>query len=255
MRIKLDKKLVSGRFARSLGTYDENAIVQRDMAAELVNALKDCAGVNFTRIFEVGCGTGILTRHIAKELNYEKLIVNDLVPEYMVPIMEMVTCDFMVGDVETLPGMPRELDLIISNATFQWMENMERVLRRLAEKLNNNGIVAFSTFGVDNIMEIGELLGIKLRYLKADDIRDALGYCYQELYFSETRRELKFADPQMLLRHLQKTGVTGIRKDIWTKSMMQKFMDDYAERYGDQSGVKLTYHPMIFIARKTEKGG
>ncbi|MDD2479781.1 MAG: malonyl-ACP O-methyltransferase BioC [Victivallaceae bacterium] len=253
MRIKLDKKLVSGRFAKSLETYDENAIVQRDMALELTRALKEKVGVDFSRIFEVGCGTGMLTRYIAQDFKYEKLIVNDLVPEYMVPIMEMVTCDFMAGDVETLPSMPRELDLIISNATFQWMENMERVLRRLAEKLKVGGILAFSTFGVDNIKEIGELLGITLRYLGADDIRQALGYCYDELYFSESRRELKFADPQMLLRHLQKTGVTGIRKDIWTKSSMQKFMDDYMERYGDADGVKLTYHPMLFIARKTEK--
>lgn len=254
MRIKLDKKLVSGRFAKSLDTYDENALVQRDMAAELTQALKEKAGVNFTRIFEVGCGTGMLTRYIAQDFKYEKLIVNDLVPEYMVPIMEMVTCDFMAGDVETLPGMPRELDLIISNATFQWMENMERVLRRLAEKLKVGGVLAFSTFGVDNIKEIGELLGITLRYLAADDIRQALGYCYEELYFSEKHCELKFPDPQTLLRHLQKTGVTGIRKEIWTKSSMHKFMDDYAERYGDADGVTLTYHPMLFIARKTERG-
>ncbi len=250
MRIKLDKKLVSGRFARSLETYDENAIVQREMAKELVEALKANVGNEFERIFEVGCGTGMLTRYIASEFKYEKLTVNDLVPEYMVPIMELTTCDFMAGDVENLPSMPRELDLIISNATFQWMENMERVLRRLAEKLKTGGIIAFSTFGPDNVREIGELLGIKLRYLTPDEIRQALGYCYKELYFSENRRVLKFKDSQMLLRHLQKTGVTGIKKDVWTKSTMQKFMDDYTERFGDEDGVSLTYHPILVIARK-----
>lgn len=253
MRIKLDKKLVSGRFARSLETYDTNAVVQREMADELVKALKNTVGASFERIFEVGCGTGMLTRHIAQEFTYEKLTVNDLVPEYMVPIMEMTACDFMAGDVETLPGMPRELDLIISNATFQWMENMERVLRRLAEKLKVGGIIAFSTFGPDNVREIGELLGIKLRYLTPDEIRQALGYCYEELYFSEQRRVLRFTDSLSLLKHLQRTGVTGIRNEVWTKSSMQKFMDEYAERFGDDSGVSLTYHPIIVIARKMKR--
>ena len=55
MRIKLDKKLVSGRFARSLETYDTNAVVQREMADELVKALKNTVGASFERIFEVGC--------------------------------------------------------------------------------------------------------------------------------------------------------------------------------------------------------
>jgi malonyl-CoA O-methyltransferase len=253
MRIKLDKKLVSSRFARSLQTYDDNALVQRAMAEELVSAMRDTVGTNFERIFEVGCGTGMLTRYIAKEFTYEKLIVNDLVPEYMVPIMEMTVCDFMAGDVETLPGMPRELDLIISNATFQWMENMERVLRRLAEKLKVGGIIAFSTFGPDNVKEIGELLGIKLRYLTPDEIRQALGYCYEELYFSEQRCVLKFPDSLMLLKHLQKTGVTGIRKEVWTRAGMQKFMEDYTARFGDESGVSLTYHPIVVIARKMKR--
>ncbi len=253
MRIKLDKKLVSNRFARSLKTYDENAVVQREMAKELVEALKETVGTSFERIFEVGCGTGVLTQYIAEEFTYEKLTVNDLVPEYMTHIMELTACDFMAGDVETLPGMPRELDLIISNATFQWMENMERVLRRLAEKLKVGGIIAFSTFGPDNVREIGELLGIKLRYLTPEEIRQALGYCYEELYFSEQRRVLKFPDSQALLRHLQKTGVTGIKKDVWTKSTMQKFMDDYTERYGDEDGVSLTYHPILVIARKMKR--
>lgn len=253
MRIKLDKKLVSGRFAKSLETYDANAIVQRAMAEELVKALKSTVGTAFGRIFEVGCGTGMLTRYIAQEFTYEKLTVNDLVPEYMVPIMEMTVCDFMAGDVETLPGMPRELDLIISNATFQWMENMERVLRRLADKLKVGGIIAFSTFGPDNVKEIGELLGIKLRYLTPDEIRQALGYCYEELYFSEQRRILEFPDSMALLKHLQKTGVTGIRREVWTRTGMQKFMDDYTARFGGESGVSLTYHPIIVIARKMKR--
>ena len=56
-----DKKLITDRFSKSFSTYDDNAFIQNIMASNLI---KFVPLNNVNSIFEVGCGTGILTRYI-----------------------------------------------------------------------------------------------------------------------------------------------------------------------------------------------
>ncbi|MDD5697146.1 MAG: malonyl-ACP O-methyltransferase BioC [Victivallaceae bacterium] len=246
--MKPDKQLIKKRFARSLKTYTEHALVQSATAERLLFELSVLTGAKFDRVFEIGCGSGILTRRFARLFKYGKLYLNDLVDECAGLCSKYPDSEFIGGDIESLSPLPRQLDLIISNATFQWFDQLPAVLGRLAETLNPAGILAFSTFGTRNACEITELTGRTLDYLSAPALKHAVSRHFEIGCYHENIRKLHFDHPLDVLRHLQKTGVTAVSRQIWTKSDLQNFVARYIERNKAESGVTLTYHPIILIA-------
>jgi malonyl-CoA O-methyltransferase len=246
--MKLDKELIKKRFARSLKTYAEHALVQKAIAERLLFELSTIAGDKFERIFEIGCGSGITTRQIVKMFEYEKLYLNDLVDECANLSLKSPNTEFIRGDIENIPALPQNIDLIISNATFQWLDHLPKVLQQLAGTLNPAGVLAFSTFGPQNACEITKLTGKTLNYLSAPELKNAVGKYFEISCYHENIRKVHFEHPMDVLRHLQKTGVTAVSKQIWTKSDLQNFIKRYIESNETESGVSLTYHPIIIIA-------
>ena len=64
-RAIMNTTLIKQRFSRSLQTYEQTAIVQREMAKILTEFLPQ--NKNFDSILEIGCGTGFLTRELVKK--------------------------------------------------------------------------------------------------------------------------------------------------------------------------------------------
>ena len=248
--MKLDKELIKKRFARSLKTYAEHALVQKAIAERLLFELSTIAGDKFEHIFEIGCGSGIVTRQIVKMFEYKKLYLNDLVDECAELIKKLPNTEFIGGDIENIVSMPNNLDLIISNATFQWLDHLPKVLEQLAATLSPGGVLAFSTFGPRNACEISKLTGKTLNYLSAPELKNTVSKHFEISCYHENIRKLHFEHPMDVLRHLQKTGVTAVSKQIWTKTDLQNFIKRYIEHNETESGVSLTYHPIIIIAEK-----
>ena len=64
----LDKNLIQKKFEKSTSTYNDNAIVQKHMAVELINLIKK---KNFENILEIGSYTGILTQIAIEKFNFK----------------------------------------------------------------------------------------------------------------------------------------------------------------------------------------
>ncbi len=247
---RINKALVARRFAGSIDSYPANAVVQGETAHGLIAALKADCGSRFNSIFEVGCGTGLLTTIIARELQYRKLAVNDMVAACRHRIANIADCEFIEGDIETIPELPQPVDLVISNATFQWLANPEAAFARFAGIMSAGGVLAFSTFGPENLREIAAVTGHSLVYRSIADIRKMLTADFEIKTIAEQSRSMVFNAPLEVLKHLRQTGVTGINNKIWTKSVLKNFINGYIDRYSVTGGVVLTYHPILVIAVK-----
>ena len=254
---KIDKNLVKQRFTRSLKTYSDQAVVQQQTAEKMVQELIATTGNRFPQILEIGCGTGILTRLIEQQLTYESLLANDLAPQCNEHVATINNCHFVPGDIETQEYPQQKFDLIISNATFQWFDHLGDALKKFSNWLKPGGIMAFSTFGPENIKELAMLGGRSLKYLSHPETVAITQQDFSLIFEHEDVITLEFITPLAALKHLKATGVNSLPEhndraniSISTKSALKTFSEAYIKTHSTQHGVSLTYHPLIIIAKQ-----
>lgn len=241
----MNKELIKKRFAKNLNSYNENAKIQKIMAEKLLSYLPD---TRFDNILEIGCGTGFLTELAAKKLEFKTYTANDIVPEcegFIKNIDQKI--GFTCSDIEAgLKNSTKTYDLIISNATFQWIENLEGFVSLLVSKLTRGGILLFSTFGKENFKEIACASGKTLDYYSIPELDSMLEGLEHSI--EEEVLVLKFSAPKAVLKHMSLTGVNAIEAESWTKSDLRRFEEAY------DSECSLTYNP-IYVLIKNQPGG
>lgn len=248
----IDKELITKRFARVVESYGREAVAQKQIACRMSDMLDRYMPRPCGRILEIGSGTGFLTRRLVEMFHPERLVLNDI-------CLEMSTCftdllgsgraDFLAGDAESL-SFPEGQDLIVSCSALQWFVSPERFFERCTGFLGQQGYLAFTTFGVDNLKEVASVTGDGLHYRSLQELEAALRAHYEVVTACEERIRLAFDSPLHVLYHLKHTGVSAVRRQAWTRKDLQDFCDKYARLMGDGHPVTLTYHPIYMIAKK-----
>ena len=235
----MNKDLIQKRFAKNLDTYNDNAKIQKKMAERLLSFLER---KDFNDILEIGCGTGFLTQLVNDSFNFNTYTANDIVESCEKYVKEInPKINFIPADIEkAVENSDKKYDLIISNAAFQWVENLESFIKLLVSKLNDGGVLLFSTFGPENFREVNFVLGKTLPYYSANElqeiIKDYKNIVEQEMHV------MAFKTPKDILKHIKSTGVNALEMVSWTKTDMQKFENGYNNFC---SGIPtLTYHPI-----------
>lgn len=243
----VDKNLIIKRFNKSSSTYEKNAIVQKIMAKKLISKLIELKGKSFGNILELGCGTGLLTRDIVSSLDFKSLFVNDIVEESVnrtAVLSSRITK--LYGDCESL-NFPNNLDLLISNATLQWLNHLSLFVDKVSLETKKGGIFAFTTFEKDNLYQIKTITGESLNYCSKADTEKILGRSFRIIYASNETIDLEFNSSYEILKHLKLSGVNSISKNRWTKSILNEFENKYSKLFKKNNKYILTYKPLYFI--------
>ena len=249
-----DKALVKKRFSRSLKTYSGEAEIQRIMAEKLT-AMIVRRRTRFERVLEIGAGTGLLTGLLDEKIFWEHRIVNDLTEDCASFHAQRRDTVFLPGDAETLDWGSELFDLICSNAAFQWFENLPAFLQKIKSSMNPEGLLAFTTFGPENLAEIRALTGQSLHYFPLAQLTDELRSCGFAVLESHEEVQIRhFDDPLDLLKMMRRTGVTASAdRTWWTPRRLEEFRRAYRERFGaPDHGVKATWHPVFILAQNKE---
>ena len=257
----IDKELVHRRFSRALGTYSGNASVQADTAVKLLAMLPER---QWSRIFEIGCADGLLTRMLlgldsagrsgidqnsTGRSGFEKFFVNDLCEESAAYISDVLEsgAEFIPGDAETIV-FPENIDLLISASTIQWMTDLKSFLAKCASCLVPGGVMALSTFGPENLREIRRITGEGLDYYDVETLKVLLPESVELVAIEQELVVEHFPSPFDVLRHLKLTGVNSLSGRRWSKSSLEAFVADYNSLSTNPSGkVPLTFHPIRLI--------
>ena len=249
-----DKALVKKRFSRSLKTYSGDAEIQRIMAEKLTAMIvrrRTC----FSRVLEIGAGTGLLTALLDEKISWEHRIVNDLAEDCAAFHLARRNTFFLPGDAETLEWGDEPFDLICSNAAFQWFGDLPAFLKKVKSSMNPEGLLAFTTFGPENLAEIRALTGQSLRYFPLDPLKNELHSCGFDVLDSYEDVLIRyFDDPLDLLKMMRRTGVTAsANRTWWTPRRLAEFRHAYRERFGTpEHRVKATWHPVFILAQNNE---
>lgn len=248
----MDKTLIAERFTKAIGTYSNEAGAQKKIARHMAHLLQQHMH-NYTpdRIVEFGCGTGNYSRLLHEMFRPQHMLINDICSEVRYACKDLTDKGvvFENGDAEFL-AFPHQSELITSCSALQWFENPECFFMRCHEFLAENGYLAFSTFGKDNMMEMKGTTGSALDYRSLAELEEALSPRFDIVHSEEQILTYHYSHPMDVLRHLKETGVTGISSFQWTKGKLIDFCEQYSFKYQSANGVSLTYHPIYIIAKK-----
>lgn len=189
-------------FDKKFDRYEENAHIQKVVAKELIKLIPE---KKYNTIFEIGAGTGVLTKNIVKNIEYKNLIVNDKYLESEKYIKNIPSIKFIGGDIEKLDIV--KADLIISSSVFQWIEDKNKLFKKI---MGATDTLVFSIYIKGNLMEVSDHFGISLKYLDMKELKILLIPYFKNVRGYEEKFELTFNTPIEALKHLKNTGVTGI---------------------------------------------
>jgi malonyl-CoA O-methyltransferase len=254
----VNKETIINRFSKVLQTYDADAFAQKSIASRLNELIMEyLSPENSLSVLEIGCGTGLLTRMLLDWLNRGVLHLNDISGVFASSFSDLEQQPgfrFIAGDAEQVK-FTGKYDLIVSSSVFQWLEDLPSFFRKMNESLVEGGILAFSTFGPENMKEVKSVTGKGLSYYSKESMENLLSEYFDIIHSEENYICLQLESPLRVLQHIKRTGVNALKAPVlWTPSRMKEFELQYKEHFSIENRVQLTYHPLYFIVKNRGKG-
>lgn len=229
----IKKDLVRKNFSRGSDTYEDFAVVQKHMAKNLINFIpNDFDGI---KILEIGSGTGILTRELLRKFPKTQITLIDI-SEKMIDRCKKefgFSLNYIIGDAENYE-FSETYDLIISNAAFQWFNDLEKSLESLKQSLSFNGKILFSTFmeGTykelnDSFLKISGEYNYSQNFINSAELYKLGEVLKTEVYYEEYENLLDF------LKSIKAIGAQSSlgNKKVLTKNILNKVEEEYKKSY------------------------
>ncbi|MDE5665855.1 MAG: DUF452 family protein [Duncaniella sp.] len=251
-----EKGLVAEKFTRAETTYDDNAIVQREIAGRLCKlaseALNEIAGSaqRPMDVLEIGCGTGLTTRMLCRATGLDKIEVWDLhIPSSIQESMPEIRLSARECDAESeIRRLPAEsLDMIFSASTMQWFNSPKTFMGECARVLRKGGHAVISTFGPGTMAEIGSLLDSRRHYPGANALRRMIPEGCTVTDLSTVTRTILFPTPAEAMRHVKLTGVNALSSKHGSISA-RTILTSYPLTPSGEAPV--TYEPVYIVFKK-----
>ncbi len=245
----MDKEIITRNFSRCAYFYDSYADVQKMAALEILDGIED---YSFSKVLEIGCGTGNYTYLLREKFKKAKITALDISGKMVEVAREKLKdkdIEFIVADGESVDFPDEDFDLITSNACFQWFESLENALQKYKGMLKNNGLILFSIFGLLTFQELNASLESlqKNASIAANNFTDKerinriLSNNFSEFKIKELRYEESFDSLLGLLNKIKYTGVKGNglgSKVYLSRQYLKKLEEVYLNKFQQ---IKATY--------------
>ena len=156
---EIDLAAVRRSFDRAARGYDEAAVLQAEVRARLLERL-DYVNLEPEVILDVGCGTGHSSRALKDRFPDARVIALDLAEGMLAEAAKRQSWRRrfarVCGDVMRLPLADASIDLAFSNLTLQWCPDPDVAFAELRRVLRPRGLLNFTTFGPDTLIELRE---------------------------------------------------------------------------------------------------
>lgn len=177
-----DRRLVRRHRDRAAADLAAHDFLFREAAERLADRLDDVTR-KFPRALDLGCHGGEVAAALGRRGGVEILVQCDLSPA-MARRAAANGKPTLTADEELLPFAPHSFDLIISNLTLHWVNDLPGCLLQIRECLKPDGLLLAAMLGGDTLAELRQALiqaevaetgGAAPRVSPFADVRDAGG--------------------------------------------------------------------------------
>lgn len=217
----LERRRIRHAFDRAASTYDTHAVLQREVRERMLERL-DWIKLEPQSILDAGCGTGYGTVALQERYPEARLLGMDLAVGMLRVAKrrsetegrrDFAAGQWICGALEQIPYANQSIDLLFSNLTLQWVNDLPTVLAETHRVLRPRGLLTFSTLGPDSLMELRAAWAAVDRhshvsaFMDMHDIGDLLVTAgFAEPVMDQERITLTYADLVDLVRDLQGIG-------------------------------------------------
>lgn len=156
-RYRIDKQQARRAFDAAAATYDEAAELQYEIGDRMMERL-DFIRLQPQRILDLGAGTGKFSAALLKRYRKAGIVAVDIAQAMLAHTqsrggwLRKPAC--VCADADQLPFADDSFELIFSNLMLQWSVDLEHTLTELRRVLAPGGLLMFTTFGPDTLMEL-----------------------------------------------------------------------------------------------------
>ncbi|HFN7056536.1 TPA: malonyl-ACP O-methyltransferase, partial [Campylobacter jejuni] len=197
--------------------YEKHAKVQDFMGLKLCEILKDLKISHFEKVFEFGCGRGELSKKLQNFITFDEYLKNDIL-DFKENSNILI---FDMNEIAKQDLSKEKFDLIVSNATLQWLD-LKRILPSLRDMLNQNGILLLSAFAEQNLKEIKQSTGFGLKYFSLNELEQIFKVYFNEVKITQELIKLSFDNALDVFRHLKLSGVNSLGFYPLNKSFLKE---------------------------------
>jgi len=146
---------VAASFGARAASYELHAEMQRAIAARLAGFLPDVAR---PLVLELGCGTGLFSRHLVERYPDGSFVLTDAAPAMLSECRRNLAgaraaqIGFEVMDASR-PGGRGPYDVIAMSMTLHWLADQAASLDRLRRLLAPSGILLYGALGPESFAE------------------------------------------------------------------------------------------------------
>ena len=256
---RLDKRLMRRAFERVARDYDNSALLQHEVGRRMLERL-DLVRLSPSLILDAGAGTGRAACALAQRYKGAVVVALDIAHAMLIEARKRVSFfrtwfnrqqTFVCADMESLPLHPGSVDMIFSNLSLQWCNDLDQTLSEFCRVLKPGGLLMFSTFGPDTLKELRDSWSKVDQYshvnafLDMHDIGDALVRArFANPVMDVERYTLTYPDVNKLMRDLKNIGahnvMAGRPHGLTGKGRLQRLIAAY-EAYRKQGSLPASY--------------
>ena len=220
-----DPRAVRRAFGRAAATYTQAAALQREVESRLLEQLGYLDDRVPARVLDLGSGPGSAAAALkAKWGRKADVVAMDLA----LPMLREARAKSrfwrlihaVQGDAQALPFADAAFDLVFSSLCLQWVADLPKALGELRRVMREGGLLVFSTFGPDTLVELREAYaqaGIEpplSPFAAIQQVGDALvAQGFKNPVIERDVYTLTYPDTTALMRELKAIGATDARGD------------------------------------------
>lgn len=256
------KDRINHNFSKAAPDYDREAVFQKEMARLLAETIKN-DNPNADSILDLGTGTGFLIDKISNIYPKAKIygldIASGMVETAANKFKDNKNISIIEGDIEALPFSENSFDLIISNASLQWLKDLKRAFKGINKILKKEGYLYANIFGERTFGELRSSmesmdLTYPFNFTEKNNLRDILketGFTFQihtEFFYKY------YPDLMTFLKKVKEIGagnISRVKNNLGQRKFLNDLEKEYISKYADKNGLKVTYEIINLKAEKS----